>query len=72
MRNRFASVRREALVRSGIEINSRLSNVIVPEDLRILSFRTVAFPNEGPPPYVINPHRGQRHQRDICKKNCKF
>ncbi|VDK73972.1 unnamed protein product [Litomosoides sigmodontis] len=64
VRNRFANVRREALVRSGMEINSRLSNVILPEDLRILSFRTVAFPNEGPPPYIINSHRGRSYRAD--------
>ncbi|CAG9532758.1 unnamed protein product [Cercopithifilaria johnstoni] len=63
VQNRFAAVRREALVRSGIEINSHLNNIIVPEDPRVLSFRTITFPNEGPPPYVINSQRG-RYQAD--------
>ncbi|VDK62458.1 unnamed protein product [Onchocerca ochengi] len=64
VQNRFATVRREALVRSGIEITARRGNVTVPEDPRILSFRSVTFPNEGPPPYIINSHSGGSCQRD--------
>uniref|UniRef100_A0AAF5PTW1 EGF-like domain-containing protein n=1 Tax=Wuchereria bancrofti TaxID=6293 RepID=A0AAF5PTW1_WUCBA len=63
VQNRFTSVRREALVRSGIEINSRRGNVIVSDDPRIPSSRAITFPNEGPPPYVINPHRGRSCER---------
>ncbi|VBB32265.1 unnamed protein product [Acanthocheilonema viteae] len=65
VQNRFATVRREALARSGIEINSRLGNILVPEDSRILSFRINRSPNEGPPPYIISPYRGRSHQTDI-------
>uniref|UniRef100_A0A0R3RSY1 EGF-like domain-containing protein n=1 Tax=Elaeophora elaphi TaxID=1147741 RepID=A0A0R3RSY1_9BILA len=63
VQNRFATVRREALVRSGNEINSRRGNITVPDDPGILSFRTIAFPNEGPPPYVMNSHRGRSCRR---------
>ncbi|KAM3717209.1 Protein cueball [Dirofilaria immitis] len=64
VQNRFATVRREALFRSGIEITSRRGNVIVPEDPGILSFRTITLSNEGPPPYIINPHSRRSYQRD--------
>ncbi|EFO26518.2 hypothetical protein LOAG_01962 [Loa loa] len=64
VQNRFTTVRREALVRSGIEISSRRGNMVVPGNPGIPSFRAITFPNEGPPPYVINPHRERSCQRE--------
>uniref|UniRef100_A0A915PQC2 EGF-like domain-containing protein n=1 Tax=Setaria digitata TaxID=48799 RepID=A0A915PQC2_9BILA len=64
VQNRFATVRRQAVIRSAIEISSRRGNVVVAEDPGILSFRTIPFLNEGPPPYIINPHRGRSHRQD--------
>lgn len=52
MQNRFAMARREASSRSGFGISSRRGNIIIPEDPRMMSFRAIPLPDEGPPPYI--------------------